>query len=95
MGCRGRSLGRAGLAVLLSAAGCGAFSLPAPPTNDDGGSEFDPIDAGVGDEPPIDRASVTHEFGIDVLPPLGETEPCASWTLDNEEPLYVQAVTLS
>jgi hypothetical protein len=91
----GRAWGGAWLAVVLAMAGCGSLSLPAPPANDDGGSEFDPIDAGVGDAPPIDRASITHEFGVDVLPPFGETEPCASWTLGNDEPLYVQAVTLS
>jgi hypothetical protein len=54
----------------------------------------DPGD-GDGDDPLPDTASLTHEFGPRSLTPFEETEPCVQWTLDNDEPLYVQAVTLS
>lgn len=46
-----------------------------------------------GDE--LDAASVTHSFGQITLDPLQETQPCIQWTLNNEEAVYVSAVTLT
>ena len=46
-------------------------------------------------EPEQDRASVTHSFGVQSLGPRQETEPCIQWTLDNDQSIYIEAVTLS
>jgi hypothetical protein len=46
-------------------------------------------------EPEQDRASVTHSFGIRSLAPREETEPCIQWTLENEQAIYIEAVTLA
>jgi hypothetical protein len=46
-----------------------------------------------GEEPEI--AIVTHSFGDLSLDAFEETQPCVSWTIDNEAPLYVNAVTLA
>ena len=47
-----------------------------------------------GEEPLT--ASFTHRFGTYALGPFQEdADACVAWTLDNDEPLYVQAVTLS
>lgn len=58
--------------------------------------------AGCGKDPvalpgPSDDSSVlTHGFGtLTVLPHEDDDTRCASWTLHNDEPLYVQAVTLA
>ncbi len=60
---------------------------------DTGDGDGDPGDGdGDGEE---DVAHLTHEFGLRELAPFEETEPCVQWTLHNEEPLYLQAVTLS
>lgn len=77
--------------------GCGSGWLSAPPSEDTGDTvvPLDSSDGGRDTGDGTDHASVTHEFGDGVLPPFGETEPCVSWTLHNEQPLYVQAVTLS
>jgi hypothetical protein len=37
---------------------------------------------------------MVHSFGVHELAPLQETQPCIQWTLNNEEALYVNAVTL-
>ncbi len=47
-----------------------------------------------GEELP-ETASFTHRFGAYALEPFEENNRCVAWTLDNEESLYVQAVTLS
>jgi hypothetical protein len=51
---------------------------------------------GPGDEPegPADEAAFSYFFGLNVLAPYDEVWPCASWTLDNEEPLYVTQTEL-
>ena len=60
---------------------------------DDGPAESE---ASTGEpEPDPDRATVTHSFGSLQLGPFEETQPCVSWTLDNEEPVYINAVTLA
>ncbi|HEY0133887.1 MAG TPA: hypothetical protein VGB85_07400 [Nannocystis sp.] len=46
-------------------------------------------------EPPPDTALLVHSFGAYDLAALEETEPCAQWTFNNEQPLYVNTVTLS
>lgn len=43
----------------------------------------------------LDRATVTHSWGIVTLDPLEEVEPCIQWSLGNEEPIYVNGVTLT
>lgn len=40
------------------------------------------------------HATVVHSFGRKTLQPFAETEPCVQWTLDNDEPIYVNTVTL-
>jgi mono/diheme cytochrome c family protein len=84
------------------ACGCGSFSLPAPPQFDttdpaaeSGLESGDASDGTSTGDPAVDRATITPAFGVGALPAFGETEPCASWTLHNDKPLYVQAVTLS
>ena len=51
-------------------------------------------DTTTGEQPP-ETALLVHSFGEYALGPLEETEPCAQWTLHNEQPLYVNTVTLS
>ncbi len=41
------------------------------------------------------RATVTHSFGTLTLDAFEESEPCVSWTLNNEEAVYVNTVTLA
>ena len=50
-----------------------------------------------GSEPPVDpdRATVTHSFGSLHLEAFEERQPCGSWTLHNEEAIYVNVVTLA
>jgi hypothetical protein len=75
--------------------------------NDDGGTGDNPLadetgpqpgdgDGDDGDaEPHLDAASLTHKFPDVTLTAFQESEPCVQWTLANEAPLYVQAVTLA
>jgi hypothetical protein len=81
---------------LASALACSLDDSPPPSAtagtaspDDDGSSSGDPIDPGP------DRASITHAFGGTLVLASGEFQSCVSWTLDNEEALYVQAVTLA
>lgn len=41
-----------------------------------------------------ETATVVHSFGTYTMAPYLEIEPCAQWTLHNEEAIYVNAVTL-
>ncbi|PRP99042.1 hypothetical protein [Enhygromyxa salina] len=91
------------LATTLAASGCKG--------DDDDDSADNEISAGDGDgdldagtdtetgtdtgDNDLELATLTHRFGTLELSPYQETEPCVQWTLDNEAPLYVQAVTLS
>ncbi len=76
-----------------------SLDLPAPPLlteESDDGNDPMPGSSGSsesGGEP--ERVTITHEFGPGTLPPFAEHTPCVSWTLNNEQPVYVQAVTLS
>ncbi|RMG14296.1 MAG: hypothetical protein D6729_13905 [Deltaproteobacteria bacterium] len=76
---------RAHLTALL----LGTFLLACTPTPEG------PGDGGDGGAPPVEGAVVRHSFGTYALKPFEEVLPCISWTLQNEEPLYVQAATLS
>ncbi len=61
----------------------------APTTGDDASS------GGTTGEPGPETALIVHSFGTYSLAPLEEIEPCAQWTLNNEEPLYINTVTLA
>jgi hypothetical protein len=50
---------------------------------------------GTNNGAPLRRAVVAHSFGVYELDPFEEEEPCVAWTLNNEEALYVEAVTLA
>jgi hypothetical protein len=39
------------------------------------------------------RAEVVHSFGEMTLEPGQESTPCGQWTLNNEEPIYINTVT--
>jgi hypothetical protein len=92
------------LAFVLLASGCKQdegedVAAETETGNGDGDGDGDG-DSGDGDgdgdgEPLPETATLTHEFGERSLVPFEETEPCVQWTLDNDAPLYVQAVTLS
>jgi hypothetical protein len=53
----------------------------------------DPGD-GDGDEPEPETVTITHQFPTVTLAGFEESLPCISWTLENDQPLYVQGVTL-
>lgn len=86
------------------ALGC-SLDLPAPPNlvDDDSGDGDSHSSASTGGggsssesgggEP--ESVTITHEFGEGKLGPFDEITPCVSWTLNNEQPIYVQSVTLS
>jgi hypothetical protein len=76
----------------IIALGCGAFSIVDPPAQTDAtdGDPPQPTEGEAGDS-----VTITHAFGAGMLQPFEEITPCVSWTLDNDEPLYVQTVTLS
>lgn len=40
------------------------------------------------------RASVVHDFGEQTLQPGEEITPCVQWTLENDQPVYINAVTM-
>ncbi len=50
---------------------------------------------GEGDEGPLEEATISHFYGTWELEPYEEVWPCASWTLHNEQALYVNATTLN
>ena len=86
------------LAILGLVSACGSLDLSAPPnlaSTDESGPAWPTTSESSTGDVPLDRATVTHEFGEGALPPFAETSPCVSWTLGNDKPLYVQAVTLS
>lgn len=64
-------------------------------TNDDAtDSETDTASDSSGGEP-TDTALVVHSYGNYTLDPLQETQPCIQWTLNNDEPIYISAVTMA
>ncbi len=60
-----------------------------PPSPSDSSSTGEPVDPGP------DGATITHAFGVTTLDGYEERERCVSWTLDNDEAMYVQSVTLA
>lgn len=64
-------------------------------TGQDTGTGDDSTDTTETGDEPAEDATFTHRFGTYALDPFEEAERCVAWTLDNDEPLYVQAVTLS
>ncbi|MCH9686683.1 MAG: hypothetical protein K0V04_34945 [Deltaproteobacteria bacterium] len=83
------------LGAALALVGC-KDEAPAPSAGDSGSSGgADSGSEGSSGALPEDRAEVVHSFGNIQLGPLEETQPCIQWTLDNDEPLYVSAVTIA
>ena len=77
-----------------------------PTTSDAGPVDAEPADAGNGDDardaapapdadPALEASQVASDFGTWTIPAGGEQYPCAQWTLNNEKPLYVNAVVQS
>ena len=60
----------------------------------DGDGSGDGDGDGDGEAPP-ETVTVAHQFETITLDPFEERLPCISWTIDNEQALYVQAVTLA
>jgi len=82
----------------LSLVGCSG--RPAPSADDTASTGGDSDSS--GDETagstgggPLDTAEVTHSFGVYALGPREEIQPCIQWTLNNELPIYIGAVTLT
>ncbi len=97
---RPRAPGKGGalaLALLggLTVAGCRAQSAPPPEDSDGPGDSGDGSAGSDTADPPPETATLTHSFGMYSLAPLEELQPCIQWTPGNEQPLYVQAVTLA
>lgn len=99
-----RNVGRVGVVVALgmSLASC-KDELPAPESDTEAPTEGTSTSTGddattdgseSGGEP-LDRATVTHSWGLTTLAPLEEIEPCIQWTLDNEQALYINSMTLA
>jgi len=88
------------LAPLVVLAACGSADLPAPAAESTGGTSSATTtsaesSSSTGEPVPTDTATIVHSFGVVDLAPLEETEPCMQWTLDNEQPLYLQTVRLT
>lgn len=94
------------LGAWLWIAACGD-DLPSPAAGDSGttaatstgttaapGSDTQADDTGTTGTPEQDRAAVTHSFGVLSLAPRQESQPCIQWTLDNDQAIYIEAVTL-
>jgi hypothetical protein len=81
------------LVLALSTALAGACGSDAPAAGGSSGSSGEGS-SGESGGVPDDRATIVHSFGATQLAGLEETEPCMSWTLENEQALYVQTVRL-
>ncbi|EDM79154.1 hypothetical protein PPSIR1_27348 [Plesiocystis pacifica SIR-1] len=93
---------RVGLTCLALGAPLGCESPSEDGGGDDEAADADAdtdadtdTDTDTGGEDPLETTPLNHSFGTYALTPFEEIEPCAQWTLDNEAPVYVQAVTLS
>ncbi len=62
--------------------------------SDTGSSESDAGETG-DDNDDLELVSVTHDFGEFVLGPYQEVTNCVQWTVNNDEAVYIQNVTLS
>lgn len=45
--------------------------------------------------PPVPRAAIAHDFGDRQLDPFQEMSRCVQWTLNNDEPIYIEGVSLA
>ena len=75
-----------------------AFVLASACSKDEEPSEDDEAAEDSGAElPPLPEghARVNHSFGVVDLAALEETEPCIQWTLQNEQPIYVNKLVLT
>ncbi len=86
----------AGLALLV---GCGD---DVPPPDDvavgSTGAETGSDDSGgepVVEPLPDGHARVVHSFGVTELAPAEEIQPCIQWTIGNDEPVYINKVTMT
>jgi hypothetical protein len=50
---------------------------------------------GTTGEPDPETALMVHSFGKYTMQPFEETEPCVQWTLNNEQAVYINTVTLA
>jgi len=60
-----------------------------------GGGSEDSSGGGVETPLPEGHARVVHSYGTVELTPAEETQPCIQWTLDNEESIYINRVTIT
>ncbi len=91
--------------LCLATAACGD-DIPSQTEEDSTGTSVAPTTAASDDaadgapatdtgEAPPTTATVTHSWGVTTMSPLQESEPCIQWTLENEQAIYVNAVTLT
>lgn len=87
------------LALLLS---CGGSKdngdTAAAGSSSGGGSAGSDEGSGSTGEPemlPDGHARVVHSYGLVDLAPSEESQPCIQWTLDNDEPIYINRVTMA
>lgn len=77
------------MAMTLAMGACGGAS-----GDGDGDGDTTAEDGGDGDGDDPDRETVTHFFGELNLEPLEEITPCVSWTIGNEESLWIEQTDL-
>jgi len=88
------------LGLVVGLASCGleqAEPVADPAAADDGETEGEDESGAMPAEDPLPEghARVRHTFGVTNLQPLEETQPCIQWSLDNDEPIYINRVTLT
>ncbi|NJK32419.1 MAG: hypothetical protein HC927_08415, partial [Deltaproteobacteria bacterium] len=64
-------------------------------TNTETNTETETGDETETGEPELESTKIAHQFDPIILAPFEESLPCISWTIENDEPLYVQGVTLA
>ncbi|MBL4686052.1 MAG: hypothetical protein JKY37_15770 [Nannocystaceae bacterium] len=85
---------------LTMLAACGDDVPPADDgaaTGTDGGTQGDgTADAGETEQSlPEGHARIVHSFGVTNLAPAEEIQPCIQWTLNNDEPVYINRVSMA
>jgi hypothetical protein len=92
-----------GLVYLVGVLFCFTSVLVAPGCSGDESPENGPADAhstdtsgdtDAGPESTVREASLVENFGDTTLASGEETSPCVQWSLQNDEPIYVNTVTL-
>lgn len=71
--------------------GTGPASTSGPAGTSTGADETTDTTGGESAE----TALLVHSFGIRTMAPFEEVEPCVQWTLNNDQPIYVNTVTLA